>query len=458
MTKEEFILGLSEIGAVKFGDFTLKSGLHSPFYFDLRDMISYPHLLNGVSEILAQEMQKYQYDVITGIPYTALPIASLVADKLATPLVYMRKEEKAYGTMNNVIGKFKKGDTCIVIDDLITTGDSKIETAKAYEKEGVVVKDFVVVIDRSPNAKEVLAKDGYNLISLISLEEILSTLLQHGKLSQEKADEVRKYTQSIEIEAPKSDKTKANNAKTQKILDLIQEKKSNLVLSLDVDNQKEFFETLDQTASQIVLLKTHVDILHDFDAEFVPKLQAYAKKYNFLIFEDRKFADIGNTVKKQFQGGVYKISEWADFITVHTVPGHGIFEGLFDGVDNVSSFVLARMSSAGNLINETYSRKSIETAAKYNEVVSGFIGHGLDVEDIKKYKNKFPEGYLLLMPGVQLQAGKDKMGQQYVTVENAIEGGADCIIVGRGIYGKENPGEQAKIYREKAWAAYKKRG
>jgi uridine monophosphate synthetase len=456
MTKEEFILELSEIGAIKFGDFTLKSGLHSPFYFDLRDMVSYPYLLNGISELVAEEIKDYDYELVTGIPYTALPIASLVADKLNKPLVYMRKEEKAYGTKNNVIGKFEKGSKCIVIDDLITTGDSKIETAKAYEKEGVEIKDFVVVIDRSSNGKEILGKDGYNLISLISLEEILEILLKNNRISAEKATEVREYTKSLDESAPKS-KKEANNSKTQKLVNLIKEKQSNLILSLDVDNQKEFFEILDKTASEIVMLKTHVDIIDDYDENFVPKLQEYAKKYNFLIFEDRKFADIGNTVKKQFQGGVYKISEWADFITVHMVPGHGILEGLFDGVDNVSSFVLARMSSAGNLINETYSRKAIDISSKYNEVVSGFIGHGLDVEDIKKYKNKFPEGYLLLMPGVQLEAGKDNMGQQYVTVEDAITGGADCVIVGRGIYGKNNPEELAKVYRERAWKAYSDR-
>ena len=106
MTKEQFVFELEKIGAIKFGKFTLKSGLVSPFYFDLRDMISFPEILKGVSELLAERIKDMKFDVLTGIPYTALPIASLVASKLKKPLVYMRKEEKAYGTGKNIIGKF----------------------------------------------------------------------------------------------------------------------------------------------------------------------------------------------------------------------------------------------------------------------------------------------------------------------------------------------------------------
>ncbi|MCK4313003.1 MAG: orotate phosphoribosyltransferase, partial [Candidatus Cloacimonetes bacterium] len=174
MTKEQFVLELQRIGAIKFGSFTLKSGLVSPFYFDLRDMISFPELLDGVADLLVEKIKDMEFDVLTGIPYTALPIASLVAAKLKKPLIYMRKEEKVYGTGKNVIGKFEKGAKCLVIDDLITTGASKIETAEGLEKEGVVVKDFIVVIDRSANGKEELGKYGYNLHSLITLDEIVS--------------------------------------------------------------------------------------------------------------------------------------------------------------------------------------------------------------------------------------------------------------------------------------------
>ena len=458
MTNEQFIVALQKIGAVKFGSFTLKSGLVSPFYFDLRDMISFPEILGGVADLLVEKIKNMDFDVITGIPYTALPIASLVADKLKKPLVYMRKEEKAYGTGGNVIGKFEKGAKCLVIDDLITTGESKIETAQAYEKEGVVVKDFVVVIDRSADGTEYLKERGYELHSLMTLNDIVETLFNKNLLSAEKREEVFAFTESLKT--PKTAFYEADtieNIFTKKLLNLMHQKKSNLVLSLDVESQADFFRILDETASEIVMLKTHVDILDDWDDNFVPKLQQYAQKYNFLIFEDRKFADIGNTVKKQFRSGVYKIEQWADVVTVHSIAGEGILKGLFDGTSGKSSFLLARMSAKGNLINETYTRKTFEIGKKFANVVSGYIGHGDTVEDMKRFRSKVPTNQLLLTPGVQLERGGDAAGQQYITVEEAIEGGADCIIVGRGIYGEKNPSAMAKIYRQKAWEAYSKK-
>jgi len=455
MTTEQFVLELEKIGAIKFGSFTLKSGLVSPFYFDLRDMISYPEILDGVAELLAERIKDMDFDVLTGIPYTALPIASLVSTKLGKPLIYMRKEEKAYGTGNNVIGQFKKGDKCLVIDDLITTGASKIETAEGYEKEGVIVEDFVVVIDRSANGTEELAKDGYKLHSLITLDEIVELLRNKSLISEEKVKEVEDFTKSLI--KPKITKEKYINPLTQKLMDKMVEKQSNLVLSLDVTTQTEFFDILDKCGEEIVMLKTHVDILDDYDENFVPKLQKYAKRQNFLIFEDRKFADIGNTVRHQFRNGVYKINDWAEYITVHMVAGELILKGLFEGIENRAAFVLARMSSKGNLLNETYTRKCFEAAKKNPQWVAGFIGHGKDMEDIKRFKKKFPGSELLMMPGVKLERGSDAMGQQYITVEEAVGGGADCIIVGRGVIKAKDPKKEAKIYRERAWKAYEAR-
>lgn len=454
MTKEQFVLELEKIGAIKFGQFTLKSGRISPFYFDLRDMISLPKILEGVADLLAERIKDMDFDVLTGIPYTALPIASLVASKLNKPLVYIRKEEKAYGTGKNVIGKFKKGAKCLVIDDLITTGASKIETAEKYEKEGVIIKDFVVIIDRSANGKEELAKNNYKLHSLISLNEIVKLLQSKELITNEKVKEVEEFTFSL---TKSSQKKKYINPLTQKLIDKIHQKRSNLVLSLDVTTQKKFFGMLDKVGKEIVMLKTHIDIINDYDEEFVPKLLGYAKRQNFLIFEDRKFADIGNTVRNQFRNGIYKIADWAEYVTVHMVAGEMILKGLFEGLKDRAGFVLARMSSKGNLLNENYTRKCFEFAKRYPQWVAGFIGHGSNVEDIKRFKKKFPGSEVLMMPGVKKQSGSDAMGQQYITIEDAINGGADCIIVGRGILQANDPQNEAKLYRERAWTAYNER-
>jgi uridine monophosphate synthetase len=453
MNRDQFILELEKIGAIKFGNFTLKSGIISPFYFDLRDMISFPEMLEGVAELIKDKIKDMDFDVITGIPYTALPIATLVAVKLNKPFVYRRKEEKAYGTGKNIVGKFKQGDKCLVIDDLITTGSSKIETAEAYEQEGMKIEDFVVIIDRSENGAAEMKRRGYNLHSLIDLEEILSLLKKNELISAIKVKEVKDFTNSLKnFKENKSELV--DNPLTRKLLNRIKQKRSNLILSLDVTTQSEFFEVLDKVGNEIVMVKTHVDMLDDYDDNFVPRLLDYAARQNFLIFEDRKFADIGNTVRHQYRNGIYQIAEWAEYVTVHLVAGEFILPGLFEGLEGRAGFVLARMSSKGNLLNETYTRKCFEAARKNPQWVAGFIGHGSSVEDIKRFKAKFPGKELLLMPGVKKEKGSDAMGQQYITIEDAVKGGADCIIVGRGILQAPDPVTEARLYRERGWKAY----
>lgn len=460
--KKELVLALHKIGAVKFGTFKLKSGLTSPFYIDLRLIVSYPKIVEMICTLLADKIKDVKFDSLTGIPYTALPIASVLSGKLNVPLIYQRKEPKAYGTALSIEGVFKKGETCLVIDDVMTTGESKIEIADAFKDAGIIVKDFVIVVDRSFDGDGFLNKHGYNLISVVTIKEMVQILLDESKITNDQKKAVESFMQ-MDVSNPatnlKAVSEASKNPLTNRLIKTIAEKKSNLVISLDVDNQKEFFKILEDVADEIAMVKTHVDILNDFDDGFVSRIKQLAVDKNFLIFEDRKFADIGSTVRKQFTEGVYKIADWADFVTVHSLPGEGILTGLFDGTNsNCSAFLLAAMSAKGNLISDTYSRTTIQMGANNSNWVSGFIGFAKTVDDLKKLKTKIPGDMLLLMPGVNLESKGDKMGQQYVTVKSAIDGGADLIIVGRGIIAADNPKEKAALYRREAWQALKENG
>jgi uridine monophosphate synthetase len=459
--KRRLICDLFKINAIQFGEFILKSGIKSPFYIDLRRVVSYPVIMKQITKLFADAISNLKFDLITGIPYTALPMASQLASKVNKPLIYPRREVKSYGTARQIEGVYKPGQKCLVIDDVMTTGESKLEIGEILEESGLTVKHFLVLIDRSSKGKETLEDHGYSLTAILSISDILKILEEEEYISKNQLNTVSTFL-SYRAQDKKISKQKfldnAKNDKTRLLFKTMVAKQSNLILSLDVDNQKDFFDLLEKTADHIVMVKTHVDILSDFSVSFIDRLLGMSRDRNFLIFEDRKFADIGNTVQKQFHGGIYKISSWADFITVHMIPGPGILDGLFSEKKgkNCSAFLLAAMSAKGNLISENYTRQVIDIARKYEKNISGFIGFGNTEKKLLKIKNKLPSEMLLLTPGVHLIKKGDGLGQQYVSLEQAIRGGSDCIIVGRGIYNDKDPAEKALNYKESAWQEYEK--
>ncbi|MDF2940909.1 MAG: pyrF [Gammaproteobacteria bacterium] len=233
-----------------------------------------------------------------------------------------------------------------------------------------------------------------------------------------------------------------------KLFTLMAKKQSNLALSADVTSKSELLKLADLMGPEICVLKTHIDIIEDFDQDLVKSLRELADKHEFLIFEDRKFADIGHTVQLQYEKGIYHIAEWADIINAHCLPGPGIVEGLREiGVAKGRGLLLlAKMSSKGNLFSQQYQEDSLRMAKKYPDFVMGFICQ-------QSFANE--PGWFYMTPGVKLEAGEDNLGQQYRTPCQAIsDEGCDIIIVGRDILLAPNPLTLAKRYRETAWKTY----
>lgn len=184
MNYKPLILSLYEIGAIKFGDFTLKSGNKSTIYLDLRQIISYPDVLRAVAETIWQQVNGYPVDLICGVPYTALPIATCIALKQDLPMVMRRKEPKDYGTKQRVEGAYKTGQQCLIIEDIITTGSSILETAEDLEVGGLKVKHIGVLINREQGGIENLQKHHYNVHAAFTLKEVLNTLLAANALPE----------------------------------------------------------------------------------------------------------------------------------------------------------------------------------------------------------------------------------------------------------------------------------
>nr|AGE89246.1 orotidine-5'-phosphate decarboxylase [Schwanniomyces occidentalis]BAV32324.1 orotidine-5'-phosphate decarboxylase [Schwanniomyces occidentalis var. occidentalis] len=242
----------------------------------------------------------------------------------------------------------------------------------------------------------------------------------------------------------------------QRLFKLMDTKKTNLCASVDVRTSQELLSLVEKLGPYICLVKTHIDIIDDFSYEgTIQPLLELSKKHNFMIFEDRKFADIGNTVKSQYAGGVYKVAQWADITNAHGITGTGIVQGLKEAAKETTSeprglLMLAELSSKGSLAYGEYTEKTIDIAKSDREFVIGFIAQREVVED--------GFDWIIMTPGVGLDDKGDSLGQQYRTVDEVISTGTDIIIVGRGLFGKGRDSEvEGRRYRDAGWNAYLKK-
>jgi uridine monophosphate synthetase len=185
--------GLLEAGCIKFGQFTLKSGMISPIYIDLRQVVSFPTLLEQVARAYLPILKRLSFDCLAGLPYAALPIATAISLQGGWPLIYPRKEGKTYGTKAEIEGLFKEGERVVIIDDLATTGGSKFESIEKLTSAGLKVTDIVVLIDRQSGALEALSTAGYQLHSVTTLTNLLDYYEKSSKVPAEQIEIVRKF-------------------------------------------------------------------------------------------------------------------------------------------------------------------------------------------------------------------------------------------------------------------------
>jgi uridine monophosphate synthetase len=409
-------------GLIKFGSFKLKSGVESPFYIDLRSIISYPDLFKEVSNNCIDIIRKnnINYDIICGVPYTALPIATQICSILDKPMILCRKEVKEYGTKKMVEGIYSDGNSVLVVDDVLTSGQSVMEVVEKLSSEGIIVRDVFVLIDREQGGRQFLESKGITVNSMITISDIFG----NRYLSYEQRSEL------------------IENRVGKKLFRIMVEKQSNLCISADITNSKDLLNFVKEVGDYICMLKLHIDTLEDFTEDVINELKKLSVDYNFLLFEDRKFADIYTTSVKQYRKSIYKISEWADIVSVHGLSGSKIVDAFDENV-----VLLAQMSSSNNLLTNSYTDSIVEMSKNKNVV--GFICQSRLSDNPR---------IIHMTPGVHLDNKQDLFDQCYKTPYKAIfEDDSDIIIVGRGIYASKDVRKSVKEYRMAGWEAYQQK-
>lgn len=260
---------LFKTNCIKIGNWKLKSGEISKYYFDIKNIISNPSLLKKIGDELYHLFD--DFDIICGIPFGALPIASYISTQYNKPLIYIRNQSKNYGTEKLIEGTYSTTDKCVIIDDVITSGKS-IEDAINILKNKVNIIDVAVVIDRQQNYACSLP-----VKSLFYKNDVIKYRLKNISI----------------------------------------QKNSKLCFSADIDNPTKLLNILDIIGNFIVVCKIHFDII-DFSSynrnTFKENLIKASIKYNFLLMEDRKFIDISHIVLKQYS----QFCNWIDLVTVHS--------------------------------------------------------------------------------------------------------------------------------------------
>ena len=187
---------LWELGAVQFGDFTLgRTTLHSPVYVNLRLLISDPRALQRAARVMQEGVQTLSrmlhphvqpFQRVCGIPFGGLHLATAFSLRTKVPMIYIHPTRARDGTEMNIEGLNERGETVLIIDDLITSGGNVIETgAHLQMSAGLKVRDVLVLLDRQEGAKERLRTQGYNLISILGLESMLNYLMASGRIEEE---------------------------------------------------------------------------------------------------------------------------------------------------------------------------------------------------------------------------------------------------------------------------------
>jgi len=458
MTKE-YITSLKNIllnkfyhlDIIKYGEFTLKSGAKSNIYIDYRKLVNYPQFFNYLEQLIdlmyPTLFQSNDNVKLMPIPMGGLPLGNYLSFAKQIPQVMIRDKPKDHGTKKIIEGIYSREDSFIIVEDVITSGTSIKEAFTNLQTHKIDYLEYNAILcicNRGsqstisiPNTDKTIP-----IYSIFTLEDI------ENYITRIKAGILVDYfaTQS-----------KFSN----ELYNIASVKKSNIILSCDFMSDTEILSIIEETGDKLVAVKLHLDTitskgndLYNYN-EFSNKLIALKQRYNFLIIEDAKYADIEAIMYEKIHKSLLMITTIADALTIHAISGLSVLEN-----ENIKlpMIIVSEMSSEDNMIDVEYSRKIVK---KLNDVRTLQLLGGLVCQNnIPKFIRPFE--YLTMSPGINLEETSDNGNQRYIIPNNNKNNKNDkqnklgmFWIVGRGITKYKNNivkmQNTMELYCEKGW-------
>ena len=190
---------LLQINAIKLetkNHFTWASGWKSPIYCDNRVILSFPAVRNYIKDEFVKQIEaKFgRPDVIAGVATGAIGIGILVAEAMGLPFVYVRPEAKKHGRQNQVEGFLQKGQSVIVVEDLISTGGSSLMAVEALRNEGANVKGMAAIFTYGfPISEEKIAASNLDVYTLSNYENLIEKAVEKKYVSEEELETLKSW-------------------------------------------------------------------------------------------------------------------------------------------------------------------------------------------------------------------------------------------------------------------------
>tara|TARA_B100000475_G_scaffold197424_1_gene176345 strand:+ start:531 stop:1175 length:645 start_codon:yes stop_codon:yes gene_type:complete len=204
--KQKFIEMSIQIGALKFGEFELKSGRVSPYFFNM-GLFSTGQALKNIGDFYASALEEsnIEFDMLFGPAYKGIPLASVMSASLFmnhdkdVPFVYNRKEKKDHGEGGRIVGPPLSGKI-VIVDDVITAGTAIKEASQIIHETGAEISGIIIAIDRQEKGageysavQEVSSKLGVPVISIVNLDQILAFVKNSSSELEDHVEAIESY-------------------------------------------------------------------------------------------------------------------------------------------------------------------------------------------------------------------------------------------------------------------------